>query len=108
MLEDGEEVSLGWRPLSGVAQHAVDLVRLGELHPHVLEAMDHFLVVVDEMVLKDVQVSGEVMELNFSQVLEGRREVQGKREERGRRKERERRGGRGKRGEKINGREMKE
>ena len=71
MLEDGEEEDFGRRVLCHVAQHPIDFVGFSELHTNVLETMEHFLIVVLTMVLKDVQVSGEVVQLNLTQVLGG-------------------------------------
>lgn len=78
MLEDGEEVALGRGPLCHVAQHAVHLVGLRKLHPDVLEAMQHLLVVVLTVVLEDVQVGGQIVKLDLSKILKVRKgEVRG-------------------------------
>lgn len=49
-------------------------MRLCELHPDVLEAMLQLLKVILPVVFKDVQVGGEVLQLNLSQFLTARNE----------------------------------
>lgn len=45
-------------------------MRLGEFDANVLESMKHLLIVILAMVLENIQVSGEVMELDLTQVLQ--------------------------------------
>ena len=98
MLHDGEEVALRVCVHRQVAQHAEDLLGLRKLHPDVLEPVEQFLKVGLSVLVKDVQVSGEVMQLNLTEALqegEGRGEEEGE----GRRMRRERRRGGGGAGE---------
>ena len=99
MLQDGEEVALGEGVHRQVAQHAEDLLRLCELHTDVLEAVDQLLQVRLSVLVKYVQVSGQVVELDLTEAL---REGEGRRREG---EEGKRRGGEGRERERGEGEE---
>lgn len=69
VLEDREEVVLRLRPGRHAPQHLEHLLGVGELESDVLEPVDHLLVVVLSVILKDVEVGGEIVELNLTKIL---------------------------------------
>ncbi len=81
MLKDGEEVLLRISAGSNTPQEPKNFLGLCKFHPNVLETMKDFFIVTLSMFIKDVEMSGQVVELDLSEALreggkrEGGREV---------------------------------